>query len=247
MKLDTRVSIFFLSALAVALGSFSGVLYATLRHHLQTEFDDRLKGALQILTASIEVEPEDVTWYPEEYTLDFRSKALQYARWVVAEEKGRIVDQSPNLAMESTHDQFVIEYGRTSHPRHLGTFHQDGWRIVQSRLSAPQPQAIELREFNEYASLVVTVAMPDRELESSLEWLAYLLIALPLAFWLVAAALGRTYVRRSLQPLRAMADQAASAAGAAFDLRLPSLEAQDELAELSSAFNRLLEIGRAHV
>jgi len=241
VKLDQRVSVFFLAALAVALGTYSLVLYATLRYSLNTEFDDRLNGALQILTATVEIEPEDVTWFPVEYTLDFESKALEHARWLVADEHGRIVDQSPKLSGESPRDSIVVDYGRTPHPRHVGAVSLGGWRIAQTYVVARQPKAPELRESNEFGSLVVTVAMSHLELDAALARLAGLLAVLSMAFWGIAALLGRSYVRRSLRPLRAMVNQTESAIGAAFDLRLPTHTIQDELAELSNAFNRLLD------
>jgi signal transduction histidine kinase len=241
VKLVNRVSVFFLAALAVVLAGYSLLLYTTVRDYLHSEFDNRLSGALQILSASVEVEPEDVTWFPEEYTLDFEGKVLQEVRWLVADERGRIVDQSPKLSIDSLKDSVVVEYGRTPHPRHAGAIDLEGWRIMQRLIQAPHPQPVERREFNEYGSLLVTVAMSHVQLDKALARLAGLLTVLPIAIWSLAALVGRTYVGRSLHPLRLMVDQAEAAAGAAFDLRLPTGKSGDELSELSAAFNRLLD------
>jgi signal transduction histidine kinase len=241
VKLTSRVSIFFLVALAVVLAANSLVLYVTVRGYLNAEFDDRLMGALQVLSASIEVEPEDVTWYPEEYTLDFESKMLQDARWIIANEHGGIVEHSPKISRDSPNDLIIVQYGCTRYPRHNGIADVEGWKIVQRYHAAPSPQSVETRESNEHASLLVTVAMSRQELTRDLSRLANTLIFLPLVIWTAAAIAGRTYVGRALQPLRKMAWQAESAVGADFDLRLPSPHTNDELSELAGSFNALIE------
>ncbi len=57
MRLTTRVSAFFLIALAVVLTGFSGALYLLARNYLVRQLDDRLVNALDTLEASVDIEP----------------------------------------------------------------------------------------------------------------------------------------------------------------------------------------------
>jgi signal transduction histidine kinase len=241
MKLVNRVSAFFIVALWIVLCGDSLVLYLLIRHYMYSEFDDRLQGALQLLTASIEIEPEDVTWYPAEYALDFDRKMLRDVRWLVADERGRVVDKSSQLSTDSPQDAIVLEYGATAQPREVGTVELDVWRIAQRFVTAATPQRADQREFNEHASLLVTVALARTELDATMRRLGMLLGVLPLALGLIAVVTGRAFVRRSLSPLTAMADQARSTVGPDFETRLPTGSARDELYDLAVAFNRLLD------
>lgn len=241
MTLVNRATVFLLATLAVVLGGYSVGLFYLLSRHLSTEFSDRLQGALQILTASIEVEPEDVTWYPQEFTLDFDEKILRDTRWAIANERGTLVDHSPLLDPDAPDDALVLEYAATAQPRHEGALDRGQWRIVQRRIAAPTPQPESTREFNEYSSLVVTVALSRHPLEATVAELGWLLTGMSLAIWFITAALGRTIVKRSLKPLTEMADRAQSVAGADFSIRLPLRETPDEIRHLGVAFNRLLD------
>lgn len=241
MTLVNRATVFLLTTLAVVLGGYSLGLFYLLSQYLSTEFSDRLQGALQILTASVEVEPEDVTWYPQEFTLDFDEKTLRDTRWVIANEHGTLVDHSPLLDPQSAEDAIVLDYAATSEPRHQGALDRGNWRIVQRRIAAPNPQPVSTREFNEYASLVITVALSRQPLEATVAQLGWLLTGMSVAIWLITAALGRTIVKRSLKPLIEMADRAQSVTGADFSIRLPLRESPDEIRHLGVAFNRLLD------
>lgn len=241
MKLVQRVSVFFLVALFIVLAGYSLTLFMGLRYYLNQDFDSRLNSALQILTASIEVEPEDVTWYPEEYTLDFESRELVDARWIVVDETCRIVGQSPNLSSTVLRDAVVVDYSQKRHDNGPSPVNLDGWRIAQAYVEAPTPQPPEDREWNEHASLLVTVAMSRVRLEQRMRELAIMLTVLPLSIWCLAALVGRRYASQTLQPLRKMIALADEAPGPAFQLRLPSRLPRDELSDLADAFNRLFE------
>ena len=64
MSLATRVSAFFLVALALVLAGFSGTLYVLARTYLVGQLDERLQRALDTLEASVDIEPGGLEWEP---------------------------------------------------------------------------------------------------------------------------------------------------------------------------------------
>jgi two-component system, OmpR family, sensor kinase len=66
MSLTTRLSTYFLTALALVLLGFSGVLFLLVYRHLVDQTNQRLEAAMQTLVAALEVHPDDVEWEPME-------------------------------------------------------------------------------------------------------------------------------------------------------------------------------------
>lgn len=241
MQLVTRVSAFFLVALLVALAGYSAALFFCVRYFLNSEFDDRLQGALQILAATVEIEEDDVTWNPAEYTIEFEREILRDVRWVVANEDGAIVEHSPLLSPSRPEDALVLDYARRRHAPEVRSADLGSWRIAQKYLATDTPKPAEQRESNEYASLIVTVARSHEDLHKALSRLATLVCVLPTIVWVGAAVAGRLLVRSALRPLAAMAARAMSMTRPDFAVRLPISSAPGEVQELGSALNRLLD------
>ena len=64
MSLATRLSAFFLIAMAVVLGGFSGAVYLLARNYLVGQLDERLLNALDTLEAAVDIEPGGLEWEP---------------------------------------------------------------------------------------------------------------------------------------------------------------------------------------
>ena len=64
MSLATRLSGFFLAAVALALGGFSMTLYLLARSHFQRDLDERLVRCSTVLSAAADVDPGKVEWEP---------------------------------------------------------------------------------------------------------------------------------------------------------------------------------------
>ncbi|WP_442481515.1 ATP-binding protein [Aeoliella sp. SH292] len=239
MSLVSRVSAFFLVALAIALVGYSAVLYAMLRHHLYGQFDDGLHNALRILSAAVEVENDDAKWQPGEFAIDLA--AVSDVVWVVTNDQGQMIDHSPLFTRGDVDDAQVLRYAAEDHGRAAAPVSVGPWRVLQTQLDAPTPKEISLREPHEYAGVRITVARSPVVVQTQLRQLGLLLCLLPIAVWLVAAVAGRWYSRQALRPVEAMASQARSTQQADFALRLPVSEAGDELSELGEAFNLLLD------
>ena len=64
MRLSTRFSAYFLTALGLVLVGFSGTLYLLARHHLRRELEERLVRALDTLEASVDIERSMLPRFP---------------------------------------------------------------------------------------------------------------------------------------------------------------------------------------
>jgi HAMP domain-containing protein len=248
MKLSTRVSLFFLGWLGVTLAGFSLGLYLLVGRHLHHEVDQHLRGALATLTAAIEIKPDGVEWEPHQRRLVVAEREV---RWVVRDERGRVVRGSPGdipaevLALADQHGTEVDLADLTG---------QGGraWRTSQARLapdSLPRVKSGEHRNDDRpqgsdearYAALVVTVAAPLKPIEGTLSSLAAVLAGLSLLVWLAAALTGRWLAQRMLAPVSRMADSARSITASEPRARLSVASSRDELEDLGRAFNGLLD------
>lgn len=240
MRLVSRVSAFFLAALAAALVGYSAATYYLISSYLYRQFDADLHGALDLLAASVEVEPDDAKWHPAEHGINLAQPVLEQSLWIVCDETGQVIDHSPRLVRRDPQFRELFEFASLSQsgagPVELGDL-----RVVHRTLAAPTPKPLSLREPHEFMSVRITVGRSLSELGSTLSRLALLLTAVPAGVWLISAVGGRWFVRKALSPVRAMAERAQSTTQADFQLRLPVNASGDELAELGDAFNRLLD------
>lgn len=242
MTLVNRVSAFFLAALALVLVVYSGVFYAFVRGRVVQQFDQELHGALYSLVAAIEVEPEEVKWQPLEHAIALGSgSGPEEVRWVVIGDGGQIVEQSRNISPEIVAEaKRIAANAKTSQQTYGELTTPDEWSILYRRLVAPAPER-KARELDEFDELVVVVARSTVDMDANLRRLAALVIVLPLGAWLLAAAAGRWFGARALQPVLEMSKQARSITGSDFKSRLPIADSKDEVAELGQAFNTLLD------
>jgi signal transduction histidine kinase len=97
------------------------------------------------------------------------------------------------------------------------------------------------RELDEFDALTVFVGRSTVPRDAILFRLTLLVTLLPLLAWTIAALLGRWIVRQALRPVSDMANQAQAITGTDFQSRLTHGDSGDELTELGSAFNRLLD------
>jgi signal transduction histidine kinase len=242
MSLASRLSAFFLVALGAVLAGFSATLYALASHHLYLQVDERLDAALATLAAAAEVGPGGVEWEPDERELGLgRDPGADQVRWVVRDDRGRVLDRSANLNPRRLPPETPVPpVGRTQG--------RDGrpWRAKDRRVAAtgPQPSAAEPRPGPGYPALTLVAFAPLGPTEATLRRLALTLTLLSTALWLLAAVAGRRLCRRALAPLSRMAVAARDADADDPGARLPLPGTGDELEDLGRAFNGLL--GRLH-
>lgn len=238
MKLTTRVSAFFLSALAVILIGNSLLLYGVARSYLQHHFDDQLDSLLHILVAAAEVEIDDVKFEStDHFVIQDTSGEPDDLFWLVLSEEGQVVAHSENYHRASG----INKTESTRSPVDAHEFAKPGWQVVRHHLAAPEPKPISERSPLEHAELTIVAASNLAPLQNTLFWLAVVLIVLPLICWLIAALLGRRFCERALKPIRQMADEVRTIDVQDTRARLDVQPTRDELEELGVTFNELLD------
>ena len=93
MSLAARLSWFFLVALALVLAGFSITLYLFASSHFQRDLDERSGDRVDILSASADVDEDEVEWKPTARppaTTD--STGEDPVRWVVSDGRSKVLE-----------------------------------------------------------------------------------------------------------------------------------------------------------
>lgn len=235
MTLAARLSSAFLGALGLVLAGFSAALYLAALVHLDRSVDDRIEATLATLTALSEEEPGSLEWEPDDRrVIAGRDPGRDEVRWAVGDDRGGLLDRSPNLGRSDPIDApGRRRVDRRGHP----------WRVVTRRLlparPGPSPEGPP-----RHPALVLTAALRLDPIEATLRNLGLTLTGLALGLWGLAALVGRRLCRRALAPLTRMAAAARELGADDPTHRLPVAPTGDELEDLAHAFNGLL--GRRH-
>lgn len=240
ISLTTRLTAFFLSALAVVLVGLSVMLYLGSRSSLSKQADERLDAALSTLTAAVEFNEEGLEWEPSQRRLALGKQSDDHeVRWTVRDGRGVLVGKSENLQSDEFLDTLPpLESAGVRTIREVA----DGgrsWRVHQRRLDQEKRGASPSGIAHETLSL--TAALDVAPMEAGLRALGRLSTGLSIGIWLLAAALGRRFCARALRPVAVMADAARQMGATEIDHRLPTPVAKDELQDLAEAFNGLLD------
>jgi two-component system OmpR family sensor kinase len=249
MTLATRISMFFLAALAVVLLGFSVSIYLLAHSHLYRRTDERAAAALDTLTAAIESGPAGLEWEVNGRLLDVdQSMTSEPLEWSVIDEHGARVDGTKDSSeMLAALDQASSREGQQKEDI---AWKGETWRIARREFQAKPPTDGKSRALiprdddptaKRYSALVITVGTSLSRLSSQLRTLALVLTGLSLAIWLSAAFFGRWLCRNALSPLTRMADSMATISADDLTQRLSTVDSGDELEELSRAFNQLLD------
>lgn len=246
MNLTNRVSIFFLAALGFILVVYSSVFYTVTRRHIDTQFESELRGVLSSLIAAAEVEETEVKWQPLEHSIDYgTNNEFGEVQWVVVGDQNMIVERSRyadgRFLTEARRYAVSSAARRTPATTNTATTDVTSDMVMMSQhLRAPRPMQLD-RELDEFDELSIVVGRSTVPYDSILFRLTLLVTLLPILAWCTAALLGRWFVRQALSPVSVMADQAKAITGNDFHSRLIHRDAGDELSELGSAFNHLLD------
>jgi heavy metal sensor kinase len=261
MSLATRLSSFFLAALAVALVGFSIALYLLVRSHFQRDLDERLVTALDILAAAAEVEPGEVEWKPTRPMVVSASTEEDPVRWVVSDGRAKVLEHSwKDLDHEDLravlvlspeighiHDSFIdrggkhwrlavrrVQSGSSSFLLPDQHDHGDHY-VARSKRGAP------LQARDHKSSLILAAGAPSGPMETSLRNAALTLASLSVGIWALAVFAGRSLCKTALLPVTRMAKAACAMTTVDGDQRLPSPATGDELDALANSFNGLLD------
>jgi len=249
MSLATRLSAFFLLALALVLAGFSGALHLLARNYLVRQLDERLENALDTLEASVDIEPGGLEWEPADRRLTLGvDHGPTAVRWAVRDGSGTMVDHSANATAGDFPSGWEPKVWPTGSPEATAFATVPGWRLAARRLELAEllrqgrghPDDEPGYEV-QYPALVLVVGLVPSPVQATLRWLGLTLLGLSAVVWLSAAAAGRWLSLRAIAPLRRMARAATAMTAADLGQRLPAPGTRDELDELGRAFNDLLE------
>jgi signal transduction histidine kinase len=251
MSLINRLSLYFLSALAVVLCGFSVILYALAYRHLNAQTDHRLDATLHTLVAAIEIHPNDVEWEPLERKVTLGDDpAPDQVRWTIHDPSGRLIDCSPNL---SRTDETLaptdrgwrvlargVRAGRFDAEPVAGPF-EGGMGDAFPAGQVPGTVALSADRTFHGDGLILTAAVAEGPVRATLAQLAWALGSVSGLIWLTAAVWGRWLCRQALRPITRMATSARAlrretGPGHFLDVA----ETGDELEDLGRAFNALL-------
>lgn len=129
MKLATRISLFFLAALAFVLIGFSGSIYWLVQSHLYYQLDDNSSDALDSLAAAVESGPNGLEWDKSDRHLVIgQSGGGDPINWGVFDNKGGRLDGSdestiPLLKRGQTLDEGAAQVQDTN-------WNGAAWRII---------------------------------------------------------------------------------------------------------------------
>src|SRR5262249_2030137 len=135
-----RLSLFFLSALAVVLVAFSVALFLLADRHLTRQLDDQLAAAARTLASAAEVEPDGMEWEPAGHPHAFAPGAFaDQLHWAVTTDGGQFIDHSAQPGTEELLAQADAAF-RSGHrnPRRLDHAGQ-AWQVTRLRLAPEIP------------------------------------------------------------------------------------------------------------
>lgn len=242
MTLANRLSVFFLGAMAVILAASSCAAYLLVRYQLTQQFDRQLNQVRSTLVAAVEVEVDDVKWEPADHTISLENaEDSEGIWWCVLAPDGSFVDRSSQWQPGEKTTEQLLAATKTLSAEDPVEIQSHGWRILASRLAAPAPKPVAERDAQEFDRLLVVAARPTMELQSTLNAVALASTILPAIVWALFALVGRWLCVQALKPLAVMAHDARGMSGADVRSRLTVPPSRDELHELGSAFNGLLD------
>jgi heavy metal sensor kinase len=255
MSLATRLSGFFLGALALVLAGFSVTLYLLAGAHFQRDTDEWMTLGLDSLLRSVSIDSDEVEWRPgARPTIPGEHPQDDPVRWAVYDDRGRVVDRCWELGPDDLAKigAMAPDFGHV-HARFIDS-KGEVWRLVVRRVSAGNASDEESEDSRGDArdstatarsrrapSMVLAAGTSAAPIESGLRSVALTLAGVSIGIWLLAAAAGRRLVRRALRPVTRMAEAAGSMTAADRDHRLPIPGTGDELDALAGSFNGLLE------
>jgi signal transduction histidine kinase len=254
MKLTNRLSLFFLTALAVVLLGFCVSMYLFASWHLHIELQNRLEAAVNTLLAATEKHSDSVEWEPlgHQVTLG-NDDAPDQVRWIVFDGRGKAVDASnnlfePNGAAKPTDGDWLRIAQSISVDGDVNQPPSPAQNSVAEDLPSgvslgPIPKVEHARphETVQADRLLLVAAVSPHPLRASLWRLLLAMLSISAAIWLIAAMLGNWFCRKAIEPITRMSQSARLLRGHPTAASLLEVSTtNDELEELGVAFNELL-------
>jgi heavy metal sensor kinase len=241
MTLVARLSLFFLTALALVLIGMSASIYLIVRSNLTHEFGERFDETFETLTSVAKFGPHGIEWDPTDRRLDFgHDPSGDTAAWQILGADGQSVGLSD--------EEFAPLFAALPSPASNKQLQQDlpwrgeTWRIVRRTV---HPEAASSSAADDHPApsfaLIMSVALPLGTELAPLRTLGMTLAGISVTVWLASAIAGKWLCRKALAPVSQMAQTARNISAVDLSQRLPSAITNDELDDLGRAFNDLLD------
>ena len=225
-----RLTLFYVSVLAVALTIVGTLIYVLLARALFVRVDETLEAGVLIAATSLSNDLDEGQDFEDAARSTVAEQASSTQMLAVYDKQGRLLAESgrdPDLHIPLPPAAALSD----SEPLLQTVLEHDGddrHRLAFRRVSLPQ------------AEYVVAVGADLEPMDEELEFLRGILgYMVPIA--LVIAAIGGSFLaRQSLSPVVAMADRARRIGVENLSERLPVANPRDELGHLAETFNELL-------
>lgn len=233
MSVRVRLTLWYAAVLAISLIGFSALTYTTLERVGDADIDSFLAEKAEDVARGLRLRGE-LSFLPRRATLP-RSSALSAPIFTVQllDPSGRIVDRSENLGDEALPvSETSLQAGREGHP------------VIESAFLSGQEVRLYTTPVHLNDSLVgfIQVGRPLSTYNRTLGWLRSILLIVAAAMVIVASGVGYLLSRATLSPINKVT-QAARAIGQSrrIDRRLQPYPHRDEIGDLISTFNEMLE------
>lgn len=247
--LTNRLCVFFLAMIALVLVAFSTAFYGFASIFLHRQLEEKVTSSLQALAAAVETSPQGVEWEPHSRPLSVGvSPPTGDAVWVVLDQDARLIDESANLDLSEVAAAITVKQPRSAVDQLPRRWHDDNWLVAEEwirnnpSLANSSEASIGLDDdevFHDAICLRVAVSMSP--VQAVMRTMATTLIVLSVTVWTGSLLASRSVCSRALQPLREMTNTAQNMSGENLTARLPNIQTQDEMADLTRAFNALLD------
>lgn len=240
VSLTTRLSAFFLLAIAVVLTGFSATVFLLAQSYLFRQLDERLLAAINTLSAIAEIEETCVEWDTHDRHLQIGDEFSETSIIWTVHGDGRLIDASDNLRGKDVLRRDLEPAESTSGFLSEKLLGEDR-RGLRRELTVETPQTQKPDSRKCYGKLVLTVTTSEKPVHVLLGRLAVVLAVASSCVWALAFVAGRWFCRRALRPVTEMAEQARTMNAESPDERLALSHTGDELEALGHSFNGLLD------
>ncbi|MCI0389382.1 MAG: ATP-binding protein [Acidobacteria bacterium] len=227
----TRLTLWYVGVLALALIVFSAGVYLLLARNLHHRMDESLRASSESIAISLVRERAEGETEAEAAHSTVEELHLLNQAMAIFNFEGRLIEEKTTLG--NVHARLPA----------LDSIPDDNLRLYTEPGEGDEVQrgaARRVKIGDTNAPYLIAVSQPLKTVTEELEMLRRVfLIAVPLA--LLLAGLGGFFLaRKSLAPVVAMSERARQISAENLEMRLPVANPRDELGQLAATFNELL-------
>src|SRR5262245_14498624 len=230
----TRLTLWYVGVLALALVVFSAGVYLLLARNLHLRMDESLRLSSESVAISLVRERAEGESEAEAAHSTVNEVHLLNQAMAIFDADGRLIEEKTTPGNDHARlpsmDQIPADDLRLyTAPGAMGE-DKEGQRVAVRRVKIDETDT----------SYLIVVSQPLKSITQELDVLEHVfLVAVPLA--LLLAGLGGFFLtRKSLAPVITMAEEARQISAENLEQRLPIANPRDELGQLAATFNQLL-------